>query len=207
MLLRKTRLRRARSIGHLDLLVIVLSVYVLGILAIGSLFWLRPEVSQLLREIDLFICIFFRADFRARYYYSAYSAEYAWSWVGLVGSIPAIDPLCVGRLPPLLRLLRNRRQGAFLTAVKIAIIMVTVSSTAILEVEKSPRSQIRVAEGARQWAYATITIGGYGDLYPVTTAGCLVGAVLMTGGVGLFTALAALISSWFLQPGLDDEAA
>jgi voltage-gated potassium channel len=87
----------------------------------------------------------------------------------------------------------------------VGVVMLISSSIAILEVEKSPESNIKTAEDALWWAYTTITTVGYGDRYPVTTAGRLVGAVLMTVGVGLFATLAGFIGSHFLQPRDDED--
>lgn len=49
------------------------------------------------------------------------------------------------------------------------------------------------------WSITTITGVGFGDLYPVTTTGRVVGAVLEVFGVVLFGAVIALISVSFLR--------
>jgi voltage-gated potassium channel len=48
---------------------------------------------------------------------------------------------------------------------------------------------------------ATVTTAGYGDKYPVTTEGRIIGVILMTAGVGFFGTLTAYIASVFLNPG------
>ena len=216
------RPRGARLIAYLDLLVILLSVYVLGALAVDTFFRLPPEVSELLQDIDLFICIFFLADFCIRFHYAPSKRRFMrWGWVDLIASIPAIEPLRIGRMLRLLRLIRllrlllahghgnyfsrllrrNRRQGAFVIATMVAVVMLISSSIAILEAERSsPEANIKTAEDALWWAYSTITTVGYGDRHPVTTAGRLVGAALMTVGVSLFATLAGFIGSYFVQP-------
>ena len=45
----------------------------------------------------------------------------------------------------------------------------------------------------------TITTVGYGDKFPITTEGRIIGAVLMTMGVGIFGTFTALVSSWFIE--------
>jgi voltage-gated potassium channel len=50
------------------------------------------------------------------------------------------------------------------------------------------------AQDALWWAYVTISSVGYGDLYPVTTGGRLVGIVLMTAGVGIFATIAGYLA-------------
>jgi hypothetical protein len=46
-----------------------------------------------------------------------------------------------------------------------------------------------------------VTTAGYGDKYPVTTEGRIIGVILMTAGVGFFGTLTAYIASVFLTPG------
>ena len=46
----------------------------------------------------------------------------------------------------------------------------------------------------------TITTVGYGDHYPVTDGGRLIGIVVMIGGVGLFGTLSGYLANAFLSP-------
>jgi voltage-gated potassium channel len=74
--------------------------------------------------------------------------------------------------------------------------MITFSSIAILQFENAPDSNILTAEDALWWSYTTITTVGYGDRFPVTTEGRLIGVALMTVGVGIFGTYTALIAAW-----------
>jgi voltage-gated potassium channel len=47
------------------------------------------------------------------------------------------------------------------------------------------------------WAIVTITTVGYGDVYPITTAGRITGVVLMFAGVALIGVLAGALASFF----------
>ena len=76
--------------------------------------------------------------------------------------------------------------------------MIIFSAVAILQVETAPNSNIKTAEDAIWWAYATITTVGYGDVFPVTTEGRIIAAALMTVGVGLFGTFTAFLASWFV---------
>lgn len=49
------------------------------------------------------------------------------------------------------------------------------------------------------WAITTVTGVGYGDHYPVTTAGRVIGVVLQTFGVVLFGAIVAVVSISLLR--------
>jgi len=138
-----------------------------------------------------------------------------WGWIDLISSIPNVDFLRAGRTLRLIRLLRilrafrstkhlvdyifkSKSQGAFTTVTILAVILIIFSSIAILQLEDDPNSNIKTAEDALWWTYVTITTVGYGDKYPVTTGGRMLGAVLMTAGVGLFGTFTAYVSSWFL---------
>ncbi|HYR27628.1 MAG TPA: potassium channel family protein, partial [Thermoanaerobaculia bacterium] len=62
----------------------------------------------------------------------------------------------------------------------------------------------RPADDAVWWAFATLTTVGYGDKYPLSGEGRFIAALLMTAGVGLFSAFSATLAAWFLAP--EDEA-
>ena len=139
-----------------------------------------------------------------------------WGWIDLISSIPYIDFLRAGRVLRLIRLIwvfrafkatklifehinRNKKQTALTSVALISFLMVIFSSIAILQFEKDINSNIKTAEDAIWWSYVTITTVGYGDKFPITTEGRIIGAVLMTMGVGIFGTFTALVSSWFIQ--------
>ncbi len=49
------------------------------------------------------------------------------------------------------------------------------------------------------WACTTMSTVGYGDLYPVTTAGRVVGVLLMVGGIALLGTVTATLASWLVE--------
>jgi voltage-gated potassium channel len=49
------------------------------------------------------------------------------------------------------------------------------------------------------WAWVTVTTVGYGDIVPVSTAGKILGAILILLGVGLFSMLTASFSVYFIS--------
>jgi voltage-gated potassium channel len=98
-------------------------------------------------------------------------------------------------------LFRHRARGALAAALLMGFVLLVVCSIAILNVETAPRSNIRTAEDALWWGVSTMTMGGYGDCYPVTTAGRLVAVVLMTAGMALFGVFTAYVAALFLDRG------
>jgi len=205
-----------RGFTFLDIVIVILSVYVLIALLIDSFFKLSSEVSELLYIIDNLICVFFLYDFFYRFYQAPSKKEFIkWGWIDLISSIPSFEYLRYGRLIRLFRLLRvlrafrsvkfltkhlfkNRTQGTFASVSLIAFLMIIFGSISILQVEVDVNSNIKSAEDAIWWAFVTITTVGYGDKYPVTTEGRIIAAFLMVTGVGLFGTFTGFIASWFM---------
>jgi voltage-gated potassium channel len=203
--------------GLLNLVVILLSIYVLASLAVSSFVKLPAETLRLLDIIDNCICVFFLIEFAIRFSRAERKLHFMkWGWINLLSSIPALDVLRAGRTLRLIRLIRvlrafrsarhlinfvyrDRTKGLFTTVAMIAVVMIIFSAIAILQVETDPASNIRTAEDAIWWAYVTITTVGYGDKFPVTTEGRVIAAALMTIGVGLFGTLTGFVASWFAE--------
>ena len=51
------------------------------------------------------------------------------------------------------------------------------------------------------WAWVTVSTVGYGDTVPVSTAGKILGAVVILFGVGFFSLLTASFSAYFVSRG------
>lgn len=49
------------------------------------------------------------------------------------------------------------------------------------------------------WAIVTMTTIGYGDVYPITTAGKIVGSIMALLGIGLVAMPTGIISAGFLE--------
>src|SRR5712671_2571805 len=99
-----------KKLRFLDILIIVLSVYVLIALLSDIFLKLPVEVSRMLRIIDDGICIIFIIDFFIRFFQSKNKLEFMrWGWIDLVSSIPYVAVLRAGRLFRLIRLLRILR--------------------------------------------------------------------------------------------------
>ena len=208
-----------KKLTGLQLLMLVLSIYVLIALFVDTVFKLSPVVSSLLKTLDTIICLIFLGDF----FYHLYRAEskltfLKWGWIDFVSSIPLLTVFRWGRIVRIVRIFRilrgirsmkfilsilfeNPARGTLGTVVLITIMLVVFSSIAILNVETVPEANIKTDGDALWWAASTVTTAGYGDKYPVTPEGRIIGVILMTAGVGFFGTLTAYIASMFLNPG------
>lgn len=204
------------ELGPLQLVILTLSLFVLGLLAVELAFDLPEETRQVLRWIDNVICGLFLIDFVARFRRAESKLQFMkWGWIDLLASIPEIDALRWGRLFRVFRILRllravkslrllfeiffqNRTRSGVASVFTITFLVLSLSSFGILMVEDSPDSNILTAGDALWWGITTITTVGYGDLYPVSTGGRLLAGALMFTGVGLFGTLSGVIASFFL---------
>lgn len=103
---------------------------------------------------------------------------------------------------------RNRAESAFYILVMMVLIIIELGAFLVLQAEHaSPDANIITATDAIWWAYVSITTVGYGDRFPVTTAGRLVGILVLTTGVAVFATFAGLISSKLLaSPEKEEES-
>lgn len=201
------------SVSLMDLLVIVLSIYVIIIFAVEELLKLPPQISDLLTYIDDFICAIFIFDFFHRLYLAENKWEFLkWGWIDLISSIPAFPLMRIGRALRLFRLIRifrsvkilishvfqNRIKGALKSAFTIAVLIVIVCSIGILIVEKDPHSTIKTAFDALYWSLSSL-ITGYTGMSPVTMEGKMIQLVLMFTGIALIGTFTAYVASWFIE--------
>ena len=205
------------KLSILNLIVLILSIYVLISLLIDTFIALPVELSRLFNIIDNTICIFFLIEFFIRFFKSNNKLQFMkLGWIDLIASIPLFGFLRYGRIFRVIRIIRILRafktskevidhiykdkiNGTFATVFIIAILTILFSAISILQVETDPNSNIKTAEDAIWWAYTTITTVGYGDKYPVTTEGRIIAMILMTVGVGTFGTITAFVSSLFTK--------
>ncbi|MHC2998375.1 potassium channel family protein [Microbacterium sp. HJ5] len=80
------------------------------------------------------------------------------------------------------------------------VLLIYIASLAVLEAERlSTEANITTFGEAVWWSCVTITTTGYGDYFPVTIPGRLVGIGVMFSGVALAGIITATLASWILE--------
>ncbi len=219
-----------------NIFILVLTVLSLAIMVVMLLPTISDATYQLLAVYDNLICFIFLIDFFLNMRGAAKKSDYfikERGWLDLLGSIPSLGLLTdVGKLAGLLRLARlsrlariarllrgenkktlvkdileNRsRYAAFLT-ILLTILVLTVTSVLVLQFEsKSSGANITTGGDALWYSIVTITTVGYGDFYPVTTAGRITAVFIMFMGVGIIGALASILASLLVGGSATSEA-
>lgn len=203
------------------LFILLVSVLALLMLLADVMIDSNSDAGHILFYADTLLCVLFFGDFIFCLWRAKSKTKYmlTWGWLDLVSSIPAVGFLRWGRLARVVRVLRvlrgvrsarilmkfileRRAQSALLSATLSAIVVLAVSSIAVLEFERAAGddANIRTAEDAMWWSIVTLATVGYGDYYPVTVEGQLVAAALMVAGVGLIGTWSGIAASWFWAP-------
>jgi voltage-gated potassium channel len=165
----------------------------------------------------LSLILFF--DFCSRLWTATSRSDYffrGFGWADLFASLP-LPQLKVLRLFRLARvyrllqqygarnigrsLLRERAGSALLSLLFVAILVLQFGSLWMLRIEStSTDANITTAPDAIWYVIVTISTVGYGDQYPVTNAGRVLGAVIIVLGVAIFGTLTGYLANLFLAP-------
>jgi voltage-gated potassium channel len=180
----------------------------------------REPANEIVRTVDVGLSIVFLLDFGYRLFSAQSKRRYFLNqlgWLDLIGSLPvpflrlarlyrvivvtrALGPLR-GRL---WRRIVEERAGTTLFAVLfLVVVLLEVASGVVLAIEMgAPESNIHNASDALWYTWVSITTVGYGDRYPVTNAGRIIGAITLAVGVALVGALTGFLANAFLGPDL-----
>jgi voltage-gated potassium channel len=112
-------------------------------------------------------------------------------------------------LPPVrvafsLRLARSMfRRGSLERFLLTAIVLVLNGALIVWLVERhAPHSNIHTLGDAVWWSFVTVTTVGYGDFYPVTTAGRVTACFIMAIGLVTLAVITAQVASSFVAQGV-----
>lgn len=88
------------------------------------------------------------------------------------------------------------RKQEILICVSFAAVLLVLASSLMYYIEPERFSSI---PGAMWWGVATLTTVGYGDTFPVTPLGKLLGAIVAILGIGMFALPTAILGGGFVE--------
>ena len=198
-------------IGILSLLSIFNLVLLIAIEDAGldTVLWVMNAILSAIFLID-FTYRLFTAESKAHYFFRMFG------WADLLASLPfqQVKVLRIFRLLRVFRLLRDygikhigrsllkdRAGSAMLMLLLMGILVMEFGSLEILHIEQNaPGSNITTASDALWYNIVTISTVGYGDHYPVTNQGRIVGSLIIVIGVGIFGTFTGYLANLFLAP-------
>lgn len=103
-------------------------------------------------------------------------------------------------------LIANSRDAILPRVLALVVALVVLGGALVNQFEHGVEgANIKDLGDAMWWAVVTIATVGYGDRFPVTTGGRLVGLFLMFFGVGVLSILTATIASFFVEKKLRER--
>jgi hypothetical protein len=216
--------KELKSLGY-EIFIGVLSI--LSILnLILAVFIPDPDLTQVLNIMNWLFSIIFIIDFIYRILTAPSKRNYffrQFGWADLLASLPFEQTkiLRIFRLVRVYRLMRevgpkkvaetllkDRAGSALIILLLMGILVLEFGSLAILRAEEiNPEANIKTASDAIWYTLVTISTVGYGDRYPTTNSGRIIGAVIIIVGVGIFGTFTGYLANLFLSPPKEEEPA
>ena len=204
-------------------------VGILSILSIVNIVMIRvaddPNIDTVIVAMNALLSVIFLADFAFRLSTAESKSRYffrQFGWADLLASLPIPEAkiLRVFRLVRVFRLLRengiqriartlvkDRAGSALLTLLLMGILVLEFGSLQILHIEQyAVGANITSASDALWYVIVTISTVGYGDRFPVTNDGRVVGALIIVIGVGIFGTFTGYLANLFLAPSKERSA-
>ena len=204
--------------------IFIAMISILSVINLGITFMpvVNPGARNVIDIIDLGLTVIFIADFSYRMITAKSRSYYFvrdWGWADLLACVPIFRIFRLFRIVKAYKIIRKlgpdniarqlseeRAELALYILIFSVIVILEMGSAWVLMAESSsPVANITNADDALWWAYVTITTVGYGDKYPVTALGRIIGIIVMTTGVGIFATFAGYLSNKLLAPSKDLE--
>ena len=93
--------------------------------------------------------------------------------------------------------LKSKKEELGITLFSGAMLLIVASSLLYFIEHDAQPDTFGSIPNAMWWGVVTLTTVGYGDVYPITALGKIVGAFISILGIGLFALPAGIISSGF----------
>ena len=182
------------------------------------------EVAEVVVVVDIGITAVFVGDLMARLTVARDRRAYlvrGRGWLDVVACIPGLRVVRFVKVVSVTRRIRavggfranaellfvDRARTILLFVILLTVVVIEFGSMAMLAVEqRAPDGNIKTASDALWYLVVTISTIGYGDRYPTTNLGRLVGTVIVITGVALFSTLTGYLAHFFYGSG-DAETA
>ncbi len=176
------------------------------------------QTMNLILSIILFFDFLYRmrkAPSKSDYFFR----EFGWADLGASLPLPQLKILRVFRLIKVWRLFRlygakrlatalvkERAETALFLLLLIAVFVLEFGSLLMLRLEQGvDGANITNASDAIWYVLVTISTVGYGDQFPVTNSGRVLGTVIIVLGVGIFGTLTGFLANAFITPRKSED--
>jgi voltage-gated potassium channel len=105
----------------------------------------------------------------------------------------------LGTLRLFARVFRGKREELVVTATVTALLLLITASLMYFAEHAVQPEAFSSIPATMWWAVATLTTVGYGDVYPVTVVGRMLGAVTAVLGIGLFALPTGIVGAGFVE--------
>jgi voltage-gated potassium channel len=193
---------------------------ILSILNLVLMYAFKDEaLDYVLQIMNVPLTLIFLIDFLYRLKTAPSRGDYFWrnwGWADLLASLPFQQTkiLRLFRLVKVYRLLqeygarnigraivKDRAGSALLMLLLIGILVLEFGSLIMLRLEADVEgANIVSASDALWYIIVTMSTVGYGDEYPISNAGRVLGTVIILVGVGIFGTLTGYLANLFLSP-------
>lgn len=215
----QTKHKELKSTGY-ELFILLLSLVSIADMVISNFSTYIVYDAMVLEVVtitDSLLTVVFLFDFSYRMSTTPSKSRYFfknWGWADLLACVPLLRIFRVFRIVRAARLLRifglknminevvNNRAGSALYITMFSVIVLAeLAAIFVLEAERvNPDANIVTGQDAVWWVFVSITTVGYGDRYPTTTVGHLIGVVVMFCGIALLGVLTIFLASFFIAP-------
>ena len=206
--------------GNFSYEIFMAGLSILSIVNLALALLIQEEsLDYVITIVNFLLTFVFMADFVFRIVKADNKREYmlrGYGWADLLSALP-LSQTNVLRLFRLIRvyrllkdygfrtvgraLIKDRAGSALLTLLLIGIIVMEFGSLQMLRIEQfAEGANITSASDAIWYVIVTMATVGYGDQFPVTNEGRLLGAFIIVVGVGIFGTLTGYLANLFLSP-------
>ena len=99
----------------------------------------------------------------------------------------------------LARILREKKEELYIVVFVLLIMLVLTSSLMYYVEHEAQPEAFSSIPASMWWGVVTLTTVGYGDMFPITPLGKLLGVVIAVLGIGMFALPAGILSSGFVD--------